>query len=183
MIFSIIQVIYDAIADLEKQYKVMMRSLAYSILKDYQYAEDAVQEALISLSKNMDKIDNIHSDRCRNYVYTITKNRALRMCQEIKNENTVQFWDAEELNNIEGALDVEAFADKYGFSHEMTEAISMLDETDKDILCYKYGAGYSGKEIAKMMDCSTDAVYKRLQRATAKLKDMIENMRSEDKDE
>lgn len=183
MFFSIIQVIYDEITDLAKEYKTMMLSLAYSILNDYQYAEDTMQEALIRLSKNMDKIDNVHSDRSRNYVYTVTKNMALSIYDSIKNENIVQFSDDDGLRNIEGTLDIEAFANEYGLNDEIAEALSMLDETDKDFLCYKYGAGYSGKEIAKMMDCSPDFVYKRMQRATAKLKNIIETMRKEDKDE
>lgn len=181
MFLSIIQIIYDAINELAKEYKTMMFSLAFSILKDYQYAEDTMQEALIRLSKNMDKIDNIYSARSRNYVYTITKNTAISMYRSKKNENTVQFSDDNGLSNIEGALDIEAFANEYGFSDEISEAILMLDETDRDILCYKYGAGYSGKEIAKMMDCSPDLVYKRLQRVTAKLKGIIETMRRENK--
>ena len=183
MLFSIIQVIYDAFTDLAKEYRTMMLSLAYSILKDYQYAEDTVQETLIRLSKNMDKIDNIHSARSKNYVYTITKNMAITMYGHIKSENIVQSAEDDGLSNIEGALDVEAFANEYGFSEEIIEALSMLDETDKDILCYKYGAGYSVKEIAKMMDLNQDAVYKRLQRAIIKLRKVIETMRSENKDE
>ncbi len=184
MFFAIIQVLYDGIIDLAKEYKTMMFSLAYSILKDHQLSEDAVQEALLSLMKNMDKMDNIYSDRSRNYVYTVTKNKALKMYQKIMGDNTVQFWDAEELNNIGGEVDVGAFADEYGLTDELLiDAISKLDKTDKDILCYKYGAGYSGKEIAKMMECSPDLVYKRMQRATAKLKDIIETMRSEGKNE
>lgn len=184
MFFTIIQVIYNEIIDLAKEYKTMMFSLAYSILKDHQLSEDAVQEAMLSLMKNMDKMDNIYSDRSRNYVYTVTKNKALSMFKAIKRENIVQFPDDGGLYNIEGALDVGAFANEYGFTDELLiDAISKLDETDKDILCCKYGAGYSGKEIAKMMECSPDLVYKRMQRATAKLKDIIETMRSEGKNE
>ena len=90
-IFSLLQVIQDAFTEMFEKYHPMMKNLAYSILKDYQLAEDAVQESLLSLSENMDKIDNIHSDRSKNYIYTITKNKSLSILKKQKSENSVQF--------------------------------------------------------------------------------------------
>ena len=74
-----------------------MKSLAYSLLKDHQLSEDAVQEALIRLFKNTDKIDNINSKSSKNYIYTVTKNEALKILAEKNNrkdyETDVQFYD------------------------------------------------------------------------------------------
>lgn len=172
-IFSLLQVIQDAFTEMFEKYHLMMKNLAYSILKDYQLAEDAVQESLLSLSKNMDKIDNIHSDRSKNYIYTITKNKSLSMLKKQKSENSVQFYDTEELNHIEGELDINAFCDDFGFSEKVAEALSGLDAVDRDIIVYRFGAGYSGKEIAKMLGKEPDYVYKRLQRAMKKLQKVL----------
>lgn len=46
-----------------------------------------------------------------------------------------------------------------------------LDAIDRDIIIYKYGAGYTVKEIARLMDKTPDYVYKRLQRSFKKLKE------------
>lgn len=73
-IINLIQTVYDAVTDIFNKYLPMMKSLANSLLKDYQLSEDAVQEALIRLSKNVDKIDNINSNASKNYIYTVTKN-------------------------------------------------------------------------------------------------------------
>ena len=82
-IISVIQIVQDAMTDLfEKWYKTMMQSLAYSILKDHQLSEDAVQEALIRLSRNKEKIGNIDSKKTKSYIYTVTKNEALRLAQK-----------------------------------------------------------------------------------------------------
>lgn len=165
MLLLILQVIQDAFTELFEKYQQMMHNLSFSILKDHQLAEDAVQEAMLNLSKNMDKIDNIDSDRSKNYIYTVTKNQSISMLRKMKSEKCVQFPDQNAFNNIEGELDVNAFCDKYGFSDQVAEMLRNLDVIDRDIIIYKYGAGYTGKEIAKLIDKTPDYVYKRLQRA------------------
>ena len=93
----------------------MMKNLAYSIIRDYQYAEDSVQESLLALSKNLDKLDDVDSAKSKNYIYTVTKNEALTMREKInKNfQRDVQFYDDEEVNNIKGDLDIASFINAY----------------------------------------------------------------------
>ena len=177
-IISIIQTVHDAFEGLFNKYLPMMRNLAYSIIKDHHLAEDAVQEAMIRLSQNTYKIDNIDSNQSKNYVYTVTKNEALKITikenDRKKFEEDVLFYDESGLNNIEGQLDIDAFCDKYGFSIGIAEVINNLGEIDKDIIIYKYGAGYSLKEIAELIGLNYDAVIKRHQRALKKVKEVLE---------
>ena len=176
-IFNIIQIVQDAVTDIFKKYRTMMENLAYSLLKDHQLSEDAVQEAIIKLSKNTDKIDNIDSNASKNYIYTVTKNEALKILEENNrtiSEEDVQFYGENGLYNIAGAMNIEAFCDQYGFGIEISDILQGLNETDKDIIIYKYGAGYSLKEIAELMDLDREVVYKRHQRALGKLKAVLE---------
>ena len=177
-LISIVQTVYDAVTDIFNKYLPMMKNLTYSLLKDDQLSEDAVQEALVRLSQNTDKIDNINSRASRNYIYTVTKNEALKILRDEKNkqsfETDVHFYDKSGFNNIAGSPDIDAFRDEYGFSMEVAEALKELSETDLDIMVYKYGAGYSLKEIAKLMDLDREVVYKRHQRALEKLKAILE---------
>ena len=76
--------------DLFEKYKTMMQSLAYYILKDHQLSEDAVQEALIRLSRNKEKIGNIDSKETKSYIYTVTKNEAIRLVEKEINKNNVR---------------------------------------------------------------------------------------------
>lgn len=176
LILTIIQTVYDTVSDIFNKYRSMMKNLAYSILKDYQLSENAVQEALIRLSANVDKIDNVDSKASRNYVYTVTKNEALRIYEENKKyyENNVQFLEESGLSNVEGSINIVAFCDKYGFSLEMREALSELSETDKDIIIYKYGIGYSLREIAALIGLDESVVYKRYKRTLDKLRKALE---------
>ncbi len=168
MLFTIIQIITDTIEELAGLYRTMMQNLAYGILRNHQSAEDAVQDAWFSLSRNMDKLDNLHSRQSQNYIYTVTKNAALTMQKKEKRYETPAY-DEDEIQRIPGQLDVEAFANQYGFSPQVAEALEQLEPLDRDILCYRYGAGYTVKEIAKYIGESRDFVYKRMQRAEAKL--------------
>ncbi|MBO5995531.1 MAG: sigma-70 family RNA polymerase sigma factor, partial [Firmicutes bacterium] len=153
-IISIIQTIHDAFEGIFNKYLPMMRRLSFSIVKDYHLAEDAVQEAMIRLSQNTDKIDTIDSNQSKNYVYTVTKNEALKITikenDRKKFEEDVLFYDESGLNNIDGQLDIDALCDKYGFSIGIAEVINNLVEIDTDIIIYKYGAGYSFNEIAEL---------------------------------
>ncbi len=177
-VFNIIQIIYDAVEDILRKYLPMMKSLAYSIIQDYHLAEDAAQEAMLRLSQNTDKIDNIDSNQSKNYIYTVTKNEALKILEaenlKKENEEDVHFYDDYGLNNVGGQLDIDAFCDKYGFGLEIAEAIKQLNEADRDMIIYKYGAGYSLKEIAEAMGIGKEAVYKRHQRALDRLKMILE---------
>ena len=177
-IISIIQTIHDAFEGLFNKYLPMMRKLAYSSIKDHHLAEDAVQEAMLRLSQNTDQIDNVDSNQSKNYFYTVTKNEALKIILKETNRNyyeeDVLLYDESGLNNIEGQLDIDAFCDKYGFSIGIAEVINNIGETDKDIIIYKYGAGYSLKEIAELMELNYDAVIKRHQRALKKVKEVLE---------
>ena len=177
-IISIIQTVHDAFEGIFNKYLPMMKKLSFSIIKDYHLAEDAVQEAMIRLSQNTDKIDNVESNQSKNYVYTVTKNEALKIIIKENNRNyfeeDVLFYDEPGLNNIEGQLDIDAFCNKYGFSMEMAEVINNLGEIDKDIIIYRYGAGYSLKEIAELIGLNYDAVIKRHQRALKKVKEVLE---------
>ena len=131
-----------------------------------------MQESLLALSKNLDKLDDVDSAKSKNYIYTVTKNEALTMREKInKNfQRDVQFYDDEEVNNIKGDLDIEAFCDERGLGEDVLELLSSLDELDKDILVYRFADGYSVKEIAEMMEKNPDFVYKRIQRALVKLR-------------
>ena len=177
-LISIIQTVYDAVEDIFKKYLPAMKRVANSLLNDYQLSEDAVQEALVRLHQNADKIDNINSNATKNYIYTVTKNEALKILRNKNNriifEKDVQFFEANGFHDIEGAPYIEAFCDEYGFGIDIVDALKELNETDKDIIVYKYGAGYSLKEIADLTGLDRENVYKRHQRALAKLKKVLD---------
>jgi len=178
MSFSVFRIIYDSFEEVYERYKRVMKNISFSILQDWQYSEDAVQDAMSSLAKNEERLKKFSENECKNYIYVTARNAAIdiyrKRKKEWENENFVQFDADDSLCNTEGVADVHAFANEYGFSDKLIEAMNRLEPMDKDILCYKYGAGYNAVEIAKMLDKSSDYVRKRLQRAEKKLAEFVE---------
>lgn len=178
MSFSVFQTIYEGFEEVYEKYKRVMKNISYAILRDWHYSEDAVQDAMTALSKNEDRLKKFSEDECQHYIYVTAKNAAIdiyrKRKKEWENENFVQFLSDDSLCNTEGVADVHVFANEYGFSDKLVEAMNRLDSVDKDIICYKYGAGYNAVEIADMLGKSPEYVRKRLQRAEKKLSQFIE---------
>ncbi len=177
-LLSILQVIQNTVEDIFNKYLTMMRRLAYSILGDQHLSEDAVQEALIKLHQNSDKIDNIDAKDSQNYIYTVVRNEALTIKRKEDKrkyyETNVQYFMESQVSNIKGQLDIDAFCNEYGFDQDISEVLESLSRSDRGILDDKYCFGYTFTEISKIMDMERDAVYKRHKRALDKLREVLE---------
>ena len=61
------------------QYSKFMFAVAYNILNNVHNSEDAIQQALIKIIENINKIDDIKSKRTRNYIGLSVRNIAINM--------------------------------------------------------------------------------------------------------
>ena len=158
---------------LSNDYRLSMHRIAENILHDYYEADDAVQIAMIRIADNIYKIEDIHSNKCKNFVFVITKNVALNLLRKKKQTSVSVPRDPCEFVDL---VDQEALAqpmDSY-FSETMDVFLSKLKEKDRDIISLRYGDGYETHEIADILDMSPDAVRKRLFRARKHLAELIE---------
>ena len=53
------------------QYRHFLWYVANQKLQDAHLAEDAVQETFLALTRHLDKVEEVHSDRTRNFLATI----------------------------------------------------------------------------------------------------------------
>ena len=157
-----------------ENYREMMMGLSMSILKDYQLAEDNVQEAMIILDRKEKLLKDPDSPGCKNYIYTVTRNLAIKTAQK-KAKDPVMFFDEDTLYDIEGEPDIVAFTDRYGFGEEVQEALRTLSQEDRDLVCYRYGGGHSYREIADMTGVSESTLRKRMERIRQKLRVALES--------
>ena len=174
MLSFLVLVVNDFAELISKQYKLLMMKLALQITGNKEDAEEAFQDALFSLHNNQKKIKDIHSSDARNYIYTITKNAALKIRKrQSKYLSDVTFSEIENFIIIEGYVDIDIFRDEYGFSEEVAGALKQLNNEDRDLICYYYGAGYNYKEISELM-CTDAAVLRtRMERIKRKLAKII----------
>ena len=175
MFAFLIAVIQDFAEQISIKYKRLMMKLSLQITGNHEDAEEAFQDALLSIYNHQSSIDDIDSDRARNYVYTVTRNAALkkRLKQSHLN-NTVTFSDIAGYIDIEGEPDINAFKDEFGFSREVVDAIKSISIEDYDLICYHYGAGYSYHEISKITGVSASTLRKRMERCKSKLAKILD---------
>lgn len=153
---------------LYNEYRHLMFYIAQSILNDEQLSEDAVQEAFLRIAKNFNKVGEISSPKCRNFVAIITKNVALTMHK--KNQT---FYNAESFDeNIEYKISDNTF-EKIS-KKDLSDYISRLPESYRFPLYLYHLYGYTFKEISSLLSISVETSKKRVQRARQLIKQMIE---------
>lgn len=162
----------DLISKLFNRYKYNMQKIAFSILQDTQYAEDAVSESMIKIIKNIGMIDDIDTTRCANFVYTITKNTALDFYRKVKRES--ELCNANNMfSNVKEDINYDIFESRHGFGEQMRQYMAELTDVDIDIIGLKYGDDFTYKEIGILLNMSEENVRKRASRAKQKLAAII----------
>ena len=85
----------------------------------------------------------------------------------------VTYCNPADLNNIEGEPDIHAFTDEHGFSDEIAALLAALSLEERTLIAYRYGDGYSFREIEKLTGIPATTLRKRMQRCKAKLREQI----------
>lgn len=168
----ILQVVRTFTEELVGRFRPMIVRLAASITRDEFQAEDIAQEVLLILNRKQDILCDLSSSRTRNYIYTVTRNYAVKSVQR-KTKEDVTYCDPADLNNIEGEPDIHAFTDEHGFSDEIAALLAALSLEERTLIAYRYGDGYSFREIEKLTGIPATTLRKRMQRCKAKLREQI----------
>lgn len=156
-----------------EEYGGLIEKVAYTLVKDAHLAEDVKQDVLMKLFSMENDILDRPAPVIKRYLFVMAKNRAIDIIKErTKEEEALISLQDSYVGTVEAA-DKLAFMDEKGFSHDIQEVMNYLDQIDRDIICLRYGDGFSFKEIAKIIDKSEDFVYQRVKRARDKLKAML----------
>ena len=158
----------DCFETVYQKYKNLMLKKAYSILKDYSLAEDAVSEASIRIYKNLHKIDDPHSNRTIAFVMMIVKNTSLTMLQD-KNRHTADEID----ETVQDSYNLEQSVLSKMSVETITGLLDLLDEESKSVFLYKYAYDLSHKEIGKILNLSENNVTVKLHRCKKRLASLI----------
>ena len=146
-----------------------MLHIAMQILKDYQLAEDAVQEAFLRLVKNFSKIGQINCPRTRLFTVIIVRNISLTMLAERKKETVLESPDA--VIPIEYDLE-EDVLERIAYE-EVLNAIRELPVLYRDVLYLQCVEEYKLTEISKLLGIEAETVKKRAQRGRKKLLEQL----------
>lgn len=145
------------------KYRKLMKYIALGILKNDDLAEDAVADALLSLVKNIDRIDDVDSPDTKSFVYIVVKYASYNINRKIYRRGDVS------LEEYQCPL-AESKAFEQVFANECMREIGRLSDELRDVLELKTYYGLSTKEISQTLHVNEALVRKRLQRARQMLK-------------
>lgn len=130
--------------ELYDQYKALLMTIAYQILKDEALSEDTVHDAFLAPAKNMGKLSGRSPVQIRNYLIIIVKNNSFNIYNKRKKEEYIE--ETEEL--APGLQSVEIDIESRAAQQKLAELIKSLDPKYADMLILKYFYGLSVNETA-----------------------------------
>lgn len=170
----------DAFEELIKDYKKSAYNIALRVLRNVEDAEDASQEALIKVYKNIQNF-NMQST-FKVWMYRIVVNT----CLDFKRKKIINAVSIDENIDLGGNNELHReIADDSGnpdvlveknFNNKLVnDAVNKLDDEYKTIIVLRDIQGFSYSEIAEILSCNLGTVKSRLNRARKSLKEILEN--------
>ncbi len=160
----------ELVESLYRQYEQMMYNVAFSVLRDREEAEDAVQ---ISFLRIIDNLQNIIEKGCHNhagYFVIIAKHVAINMLNRQK-KHLIESIDEHYELSADSSVETELISRIS--AKEIEEAIKTLSEVDRDIMYLNLYEGMQAKDIAKLMDMQPNTVSVHIYRARKKLAEIL----------
>lgn len=159
--------------ELYDSYSGSMYRIAYSVLRDVGYAEDAVQQTFIKLFNEIDNLTDIHSNKTRAFIVILIRNTAIDIYRKRRREQVIYFEDLEK--------DPTSMADspeQVAIDHQTEERLRVLfgsmGEKYAEILTLRYLNGYRNKDIAGLLGMTEAAVASRVFQAKRLLTKRLE---------
>lgn len=143
---------YKEIQSVVESYGNMLYRLALHYVKSHADAEDVVQETLLAFLTH-----SVPKEREKAWLLKVAVNKSMDILRKRKRHTP---------------LDENVVAPPSGVS--LSEELERLSARDREIVYLFFYEGYTSKEIATLVKKSEAAVRKRLQRAKAQLKILIE---------
>lgn len=169
----------DAFELLIKDYKKSAFNIALRVLRNVEDAEDASQEALIKIFKN---INNFNMESTfKVWMYRIVVNT----CIDFKRKKTMNAISIDETMDLGSGREVQreisdnsnnpdTLIDKNYNTQLVNDAINKLDDDFKTIIILRDIKGFTYVEISEILSCNLGTVKSRLSRARKSLKELLE---------
>lgn len=148
-----------------------MQYIACQILGDNQEAENIVHDTFLTIIDHLDKIDEKESHKAWNLIITILKNKCYNCLKRKKKIDYLEDDVFEKNENIISSLD------EYLIQKETTEILAMgiqnLKYPYKEVIILQYYNDLNSRQIAELLNLSSDYVRQISKRAKLKLKEYL----------
>ena len=145
------------------RYRGLLFAVAMKILRNEQDAEDAVQQAFLSIIENLKKLSSADCPETRSYAVTIAERKAIDILRA-KSRLANQAFD-EAAQGLEVPLPGDS---------GLADAMAKLPPRYRTVLLLRYDNGYNTRELAEILHIKRESVNRLLWRAKEALKKAME---------
>lgn len=156
----------EIVRELFEKHRQMMYLKAFGILHNKSDAEDAVQNAFLSIINKLDKIISIPSNERVFYIVSIIEHAALDI---MKKKKLHPFWDISEHEEMVSSLSTEEEALNNIAIEEIEEALKGLSDRDYSILFLYLFKEMKPREIAAELGISENNARVKIKNARERL--------------
>lgn len=153
----------DAFKQLILSNQPLMQHYATSLLHDSDVAADAVQDAVIELWQQRDRLDKVVNHRA--YLATLVKRRCIDHLRKLHLTTPIN-----EEALLVADLPPDDTEDRY---QRALLLVNRLPQRQRDAILLKYQQGKDNKEIEQIMNMSSTHLYATLSRAYSALREMM----------
>lgn len=147
------------------KYNRLMFSVAYKYGLQRQDAEDVVMDSILSVHKNITKIQALNVEKTQVYIVSIVRNASLDFLRREKRRGMV-FQNTEE-NEMEQLASEENVEERISLQDEIElvmKAIHELPESERQVMYMKYSKNMENEDIASSLGLSPESIRKYLSR-------------------
>nr|WP_315176433.1 sigma-70 family RNA polymerase sigma factor [uncultured Flavobacterium sp.] len=161
----------NAFAVLVDQYKDLVFSLSFKMLKNREEAEEAAQDTFVKVFKSL---NNFKGDsKFSTWIYKVTYNTCLDQLKKNKRvQHTIPIDDfsQNQIQNLENVLDT---IDERDRNKMIQDCIHLLPSEEAFLLILFYFEEQSLEEISKIIDCTVNNVKVKLYRSRKKIASIL----------
>ena len=155
----------EKIHTLYEIYEQPMYRIAYAVLRNSSYAEDAVSDAFMNIIRKIGKIGDPYSPKTKSYIIKTIRNAAIDQYRKNRHfYDRIQPVDDEVFTVPDISVNIESTV-----SAEEIELLDELNATDRRIMLLRCNEELSWKDIAVKLELTEANVRKRFERAKKKL--------------
>lgn len=161
---------------IHEKYRHLMLKVAFDVLEDFHEAEDAVQESFIKVTKNMNRIGEVHSDRTKRFLITVTKRTAIDMLRRKSARGRYETY-VDEMEDVK----VPVVYQETDIDSEQLDVLKNLSPKYRDVFTLKYAYCYDNKDIARILGITEVTIRQRIARGKVKIQEALDSLEEEKK--
>jgi len=161
----------NKIEEIYTMYRKLLFYTAYSVLKDYHEAEDAVHTAIIKICDYLEKIDDIRCNKTKAFLVIIVRNIAINMYNRKRRISDLHM---DRLADYEdNTINPEEYMLKIENADWVARKLTSINPEYADVLVLRYTYQFSMEEIAYLLNTTEGNVRVKLHRARKALHEIM----------